>query len=347
MSILGRIYSLIRPVLFLLPPEFSHWLTLSTLNLLFHLKLLPILLPSAAKVPIEAMGLHFPNPVGLAAGFDKNARYINSLSSIGFGFIEVGGVTWKPQPGNPRPRLFRLLPEQSLINRMGLNNDGVRIVARRLKKLRKNGYQGIVGVNIGRGKDTPPEQAIQEFVDCLREVYLYADYVSINVSSPNTPGLYQMQFSETLSQLACALLSEREKLQKITHKRVAVAFKLSPDLASEALGEAVRLLSQVQVDGIILTNTTIHRPGKSGIHGKEGGLSGALLAPRARESLSNASRHSGRLALVACGGIYDEREAVDRLKKGAALIQIYSGVIYRGPDFVHRIIERWKGIKKS
>ncbi|MGC1457046.1 MAG: dihydroorotate dehydrogenase (quinone), partial [Steroidobacteraceae bacterium] len=273
-------YALARSLLFALDAEQAHQLTLATLRLSHRLGLLKLLAPAAPAAPVELMGLTFANRIGLAAGFDKNATCVDAMGALGFGFVEVGTLTPKGQPGNPRPRVFRLPKARAVINRMGFPNEGAQAAAQRLRLRR---YTGVCGVNIGKNAATPPEQATGDYVAALQTVYEFADYVTINVSSPNTPGLRQLQEGEQLRPLLQALLEAREQLAQRVGWRVPLVVKLSPDLAGDELAATAQVIRDLQLDGVIATNTTVDRAAVAGLPHAErpGGLSGAPLRERA------------------------------------------------------------------
>jgi dihydroorotate dehydrogenase len=285
------------------------------------------------------MGLQFPNRVGLAAGFDKNARDIDSLGRLGFGFIEVGTLTPRPQPGNPRPNLFRLPADEALINRLGFNNEGATAAARRLEARR---YRGICGVNIGKNFDTPLEDSVKDYADCLRTVYGVADYVTINVSSPNTPGLRGLQGPAALRPLLLELANLREQLQPVHAKRVPLLVKLSPDLSSLEVAGIARELAGLPVDGIVATNTTVSRPAslKSVQAAEAGGLSGRPLHSRSVSVVRALRAELGAsFPIVGVGGIVSAEHGVETRAAGADLLQLYTGLIYRGPALIGELLE--------
>jgi dihydroorotate dehydrogenase len=288
---------------------------------------------------VELLGLHFPNRVGLAAGFDKNAHDIDSLGRLGFGFIEVGTVTPRPQPGNPRPNLFRLAADEALINRLGFNNEGATAVARRLETRR---YTGICGVNIGKNFDTPLEDSVKDYASCLRTVYGVADYVTINVSSPNTPGLRGLQDPDALRPLLLELANLREQLQPVHGKRVPLLVKLSPDLSDEQVAAVARELLELPVDGIVATNTTVTRPASltSPQAAETGGLSGRPLHSRSVAVLRALRRAMGpSFPIIGVGGIVSPELGRATRDAGADLLQIYTGLIYRGPALLPELLE--------
>jgi dihydroorotate dehydrogenase len=286
------------------------------------------------------MGLRFPNRVGLAAGFDKNARDIDSVGRLGFGFIEVGTVTPRPQPGNPRPNLFRLVPDEALINRLGFNNEGAAAAVRRLQARR---YAGICGVNIGKNFDTPLEDSVKDYVSCLRTVYGAADYVTINVSSPNTPGLRGLQAPDALRPLLLELANLREQLIPVHGKRVPLLVKLSPDLSDERLLDVARELRELPVDAIVATNTTTERPTtlQSAAATESGGLSGRPLHARSVVVVRALRAALGRdFPIIGVGGIVSPEKGIATREAGADLLQLYTGLIYRGPALVRELLDR-------
>lgn len=329
-------YSLLRPLLFGLPPEAAHDLTLSVLR-----HGLGSFLPRVPERPVELMGLRFANPVGLAAGLDKNGDCVAGLARLGFGFIEVGTVTPRPQPGNPRPRLFRLPAAEALINRMGFNNKGVDYLVRAVER---SGYQGVLGINIGKNADTPVEKAVDDYLHCLDRVHGPASYVVVNVSSPNTPGLRGLQHGDALDGLLGALRERQSRLDQAAGRRVPLLIKIAPDNSADELAAMARAFLAHEMDGVIVSNTTLERPGVENLpHGREqGGLSGAPLRPLAERALTAmASELKGRLPLIGVGGILSPEEAVARHEQGADLVQLYSGLIYRGPGLVRQVVQAW------
>jgi dihydroorotate dehydrogenase len=287
---------------------------------------------------VTLLGLRFPNRVGLAAGFDKNAYDVDSMGRLGFGFIEVGTVTPRPQPGNPRPNLFRLIPDEALVNRLGFNNEGAAAAAQRLESRR---YAGICGVNIGKNFDTPLEKSAQDYTSCLRTVYGVADYVTINVSSPNTPGLRGLQDPGALRPLLLELANLREQLQPIHSKRVPLLVKLSPDLTDEQVLSIGRELREMPVDGVVATNTTISRPQglKSAAASETGGLSGRPLHSRSVTVLRSLRAAVGPdFPIIGVGGILSAEKAAETRGAGADLLQLYTGLIYRGPALIREVL---------
>ncbi len=326
------LYSLARPLLFALDPETAHnaALRFSGLAGLFAAR------PPAC--PVRAMGIEFPNPVGLAAGLDKHAEHVDSLAVLGFGFLELGGVTPRPQPGNPRPRLFRIPEARAIINRYGLNSVGVDAFVENLRKVKT---KQIVGVNIGKNKDTPNENAADDYEICLEKLYRHVDYVTLNISSPNTAGLRDLQSAEVLSDLIRKVKTKREQLRDKHGRDVALTLKIAPDLDEEAVVEIAAVARREKIDGIVATNTTVARDAVARFaHGNEqGGLSGAPLRENSTRVLRILSRElKGEIPLIGVGGIFSGADAVEKLDAGASLVQLYSGLIYRGPDLVEECV---------
>jgi dihydroorotate dehydrogenase len=330
------LYALARPLLFALDPETAHALTLELADAPLRLGLLRVARVPGA--PVRAMGLIFPNPVGLAAGLDKNAAHVDALARLGFGFLEVGTVTPRPQPGNPRPRLFRLPAAQALINRMGFNNVGLDVF---LENLARASWRGVLGINIGKNFDTPLDKAGDDYATCLERVYARASYVTINVSSPNTQGLRALQGKDELDALLARLAALRQRLADRHGRHVPLALKVAPELEPaqvQAIADAVR---RHGIDAVIATNTSVAREGVEGLaHANEaGGLSGAPIRARATATLAAlAAALKGESALIGVGGILRGEHAVEKLAAGATLVQLYTGLIYRGPDLVSECI---------
>lgn len=327
-------YPLLRQALFQLEPETAHDVALRALRLTGPAL---ALFPPKGK-PRQVMGLSFPNPVGLAAGLDKNAEFVDGLGALGFGFIEVGTVTPRPQPGNPRPRLFRLPEAHALINRMGFNNGGVVALCERVRQRR---YRGILGINIGKNRDTAVADAANDYVKALEQVYPLADYVSVNVSSPNTPGLRDLQLADALARLLESLAEARLRLVREQGRYVPMVVKLAPDLAPEDLAASVATLLRFELDGVIATNTTAGRPGVTGLaHADEaGGLSGNPLKSLSLAVLQQlVELLAGKLPVISVGGIDSLDDARERLALGASLVQVYTGLIYQGPRLVRELV---------
>ncbi len=331
------LYELVRPLLFQLNPETAHRVAFTALNTAYHLGLTPLLSGQVPQSPRRVMGLEFPNPVGLAAGLDKNGDYIDALANLGFGFIEVGTVTPQPQPGNPAPRLFRLPQAKALINRMGFNNKGIDYL---LKRVRRAQFRGVLGINIGKNFDTPLERAVDDYLIGLRKAYPHAGYIVVNISSPNTPGLRTLQYGEALEQLLGALRAEQLRLKQEHGKYVPVAVKVAPDLDPEEIRTIADAVRTCEIDAVIATNTTVSRAGVEGLpHAAEaGGLSGAPLLARSTEVLRQLRQYVGKdMPLIAAGGIMSGADARMKIEAGADLVQIYTGFIYRGPALIREI----------
>jgi dihydroorotate dehydrogenase len=332
------IYSLVRPLLFALEAETAHHFTLDALRVLAGLGLAP----SSGAAPLSCarrvIGLDFPNPVGLAAGLDKNGDYIDALARLGFGFIEIGTVTPRPQPGNPRPRLFRLPAARAVINRLGFNSAGVDRLVENVKRAR---YRGVLGINIGKNADTPIGRAADDYVACLRKVYPLASYVTVNISSPNTRDLRQLQQDTELDGLLGTLKAEQRRLADAHGKRVPLAVKIAPDLDAGEIAAIAGLLRRHRVEAVIASNTTTARDGVIGMaHADEtGGLSGAPVTERSTrvvQELSNALQ--GELPVIGVGGIMSGADARGKIAAGASLVQLYTGLVYRGPALVRECI---------
>lgn len=335
------LFSLSRALLFRLSPEKAHHLALKSAALAHKLGLIRLLLPPAPGTPVTAMGLTFPNAVGLAAGLDKNGQYIDALGALGFGFLEIGTVTPRPQPGNPEPRLFRLPEHEAIINRMGFNNEGLEAL---VANVRASGYQrrgGILGINVGKNRDTPVDKAAEDYVACIRGVYEVADYITINVSSPNTPGLRDLQLGDSLNPLLSRIRATRDELHRITGRYVPVAVKIAPDMDDAALEQLAGALLEHGLDGVIATNTTLSREAVAGhpLEGEQGGLSGRPLSRRSSEVVATLNRVlKGRLPIIGVGGITDEASAAAKIQAGASLVQLYSGLIYQGPGLIRKAV---------
>jgi dihydroorotate dehydrogenase len=331
-------YSLVRPLLFALEAETAHRFTLGAFRTLARLGLGPSRGPAPASCARSMMGISFPNPVGLAAGLDKNGEYIDALARLGFGFIEVGTVTPRPQPGNPRPRMFRLPAARAVINRLGFNNDGV---DRLVENVRSAQYRGVLGVNIGKNADTPLERAADDYLTCLRKVYPVASYVTVNISSPNTRDLRQLQRGAELDELLAALTAERRALAAAHGKRVPLAVKVAPDLDAAQIAAIAAQLRKHAIDAVIATNTTVARDGVAGLpHAQEaGGLSGAPLTGRTTAVIREfAQALDGAMPVIGVGGIMSGADARTKIAVGASLVQLYTGLIYRGPELVGECI---------
>ena len=330
-------YRLIRPLLFLLPAEFAHHMVLTLLTWAYRLKLLKPYHQSFSK-PIHVMGLNFPNRLGLAAGFDRDAKYIDGLSALGFGFIEIGTVTVKPQEGKPKPRLFRLIKQESLINRMGFPSKGVDYVVQKLKKTK---YKGILGISIGKNKDIPNDKALDDYLILFQRLWRYASYIAINISSPNTEKLRDLQEVDYLKPLLMALKREQKNIAYTYQRYVPLVVKISPDLTSKKINQIADLLLELKIDGVIATNTTISREGvvREKYAREHGGLSGRPLLQKSTLALQILhARCKGKIPIIGCGGIMDHSSAHEKLKHGASLLQVYTGFIYHGPRWVQELM---------
>ncbi|HEY8157968.1 MAG TPA: quinone-dependent dihydroorotate dehydrogenase [Methylobacter sp.] len=335
-----NLYPLLRPLLFSLAPETAHEVTLKLLNVAYVSGLSKLVYPEIDPKPVKVMGLDFKNPVGLAAGLDKNGDYINALAALGFGFVEIGTVTPRPQPGNPKPRLFRLPEHQAIINRMGFNNLGIDHL---LAQVKQSAYSGILGINIGKNFDTPIENAADDYLIGLRKAYTLASYITINISSPNTKNLRQLQQGDEIKALISTLKEEQLKLQQEHGKYAPLVLKIAPDLTDEEISHIAKLLLAFEIDGVIATNTTIARNMIAGhpLANEAGGLSGAPVKEKSTLVVQGlAAELNGKIPVIAAGGILSAEDAQEKLEAGASLVQIYSGLIYRGPQLIEDIVKR-------
>jgi len=329
-------YKFIRFFLFLFNPELSHHISMKALKLACFFGLIK---NNIEPNPTNIMGLTFPNKVGLAAGLDKNAEYIIPLSKLGFGFIEVGTVTPRSQPGNPKPRSYRLVQHEGIINRFGFNNVGI---DQFIKNIKKSNFKGILGVNIGKNFDTPINKAVEDYLICFRKAYPYADYISINISSPNTKNLRTLQDNKNLEILLKTISHEKKLLTKKFKKRVPYVIKISPDNSNKELDSIVKLLFKYKVDGVIATNTTIDKKTvvSSKFSKEDGGLSGAPLNKKSSRTILYLNKIlKGKIPIIGVGGIMKGQDGVEKIKNGASLIQIYSGLIYKGPRLIDELCE--------
>jgi len=327
-------YDILRPLLFKLDAETAHRATLYALGVAQRSNFAHWIAKPPADLPTKVFGITFPNPVGLAAGLDKNAEHLDALDALGFGFIEVGTVTPKPQSGNDRPRLFRLPRHEAIINRMGFNNAGVDALVRNVQQ---SSYHGVLGINIGKNKDTPNEKAVSDYLLCLTRVYEHASYVTVNISSPNTQGLRDLQEEAALRRFISVLREAQERLGSQHGRRKPMLLKIAPDLGEAELDAIAEVLLHTGIDGVICSNTTIdHAAVADDPHGNEvGGLSGKPLFDRSTAVLAGMRRRlQGRVPLIGVGGILDGSDAAEKLEMGASLVQLYSGLIYRGPPLV-------------
>ena len=335
------LYSLARPLLFSLEPETAHRVTLGLAEISARFQ------SKRFSAPVRVMGIDFPNPLGAAAGLDKDAEHVDALVALGFGFVELGGVTPRPQPGNPRPRLFRLAKAQAIINRYGLNSIGVEAFAENLRRART---RAVIGVNIAKNRDTPNEQAAADYERCIEVLYPHVHYLSINVSSPNTKGMRELQSAEFLAGLLEKLNRRREDLREKHGRDVALVLKISPDIEDSAIRDIADVARRERVDGIIATNTTVSRDGVGGLrHGaEEGGLSGAPLRNRATEVLRRfAAQLKGEVALIGGGGVMSGADAREKFDTGASLVQIYSGLVFRGPRLIAECVGSYEARKSG
>lgn len=332
-------YPLARYFLFKLDPEVAHELSIKQLSLLGGTPLDIFFRQKVPSRPVTVMGLTFDNPVGLAAGLDKDGEAIDAFGAMGFGFIEVGTVTPRPQPGNDKPRLFRVIPAQGIINRMGFNNKGVDNL---IENVKKSKYKGILGINIGKNKDTPIENGKDDYLICMDKVYAHAGYIAVNISSPNTPGLRQLQFGDALDELLMVLKQRQAELATKHNKYVPLAVKIAPDLSHDEIAQVADSLVRNKIDGVIATNTTLDRDMIFDMpHASEtGGLSGKPLQAKSTEFIRELAKHlKGAVPIIGVGGIDSALAAREKMEAGAQLVQVYSGFIYKGPELVSEIVK--------
>jgi dihydroorotate dehydrogenase len=337
MSVFSALYPTLKPLLFRLEPELAHTLTVRMLILAHKCGLISA--PAHRTSSVNCLGLTFPNVLGLAAGMDKSASAVDAWGALGFGFVEVGTLTPRPQPGNPKPRLFRLPEHSALINRMGFNNVGIQAAVKRLER-RKT--RSIVGVNIGKNFDTPLESATADYVICLRAAYHTADYIAVNISSPNTKGLRDLQAEETIRQLVSTLQQEQVTLTQQQGRRVPIVIKIAPDLEELHIQALARVFNELGVDGIIATNTTISRTAVAShrLAKETGGLSGAPVTQRSTEVIRMFRELlAPQIPIIGVGGIMAAADAQTKLQAGASLVQIYSGLIYAGPGLIENVLQ--------
>ena len=331
-------YPAIRKVLFQFDAETIHEMTIKGLKSTGKSPLNILYKQSVQDKPVKVMGINFPNPVGLAAGLDKNGECINAFAAMGFGFVEVGTVTPLPQPGNEKPRIFRLPEANAVINRMGFNNKGVDFL---VSQVQAANFKGVLGINIGKNKDTPDENAKDDYILCMRKVYDFATYITVNISSPNTPGLRSLQYGEALNELLSALKIEQNLLAEQYGKYVPIAVKIAPDLNEEEVFSIAKSLIDNNIDGVIATNTTLSREGVEGLeHGEEqGGLSGQPVKDKSTQVIKLLSQAlDNALPIIGVGGIASSDDANEKLNAGASLVQVYTGFIYQGPELVKDIV---------
>lgn len=337
------LYRTIRSFLFRLNAEPAHELTLAMLRMAECTRTLG---PFAGKIPedpVELFGLKFPNRVGLAAGMDKEANTIDAFGRLGFGFVEVGTLTPRPQPGNPKPRSFRLIPQHAIINRMGFNNHGIEEGVENVKKSKR--FKGIVGVNIGKNKDTPNEEAAHDYLACLRAAWPVADYIAVNFSSPNTPGLRELQQADAAARLLASLKVEQNNLKEEFGNYVPILMKVAPDVTDSQIKELSRVFLDEGLDGLIATNTTLSREGVESHRWSEqaGGLSGAPLTEKSTKIIKAFSAElGGNIPIIGVGGIMNGQDAVEKIKAGASLVQLYTGFIYNGPSLITDCVNEMK-----
>ena len=331
------IYPLLRKLFFSLDPETAHGLGMSGIEFMHRAGIACLLARAPAARPVSLMGLNFPNPVGLAAGLDKNGEHVDALASLGFGFIEIGTVTPRPQPGNPKPRMFRIPEKQAIINRMGFNNEGVDKLLANIADAQFARRGGILGINIGKNFDTPIDKAAGDYLICLERVYGAASYVTVNISSPNTKNLRELQKDDALAALLASLKAEQTRLADKHGKYVPLVLKIAPDLEDAQVRSIADLLRQHRMDGVIATNTTLSRAGVEGLPNaaEAGGLSGAPVFERSTAVLRQlAAALAGELPVIGVGGIMSGADAAAKIQAGAQLVQLYTGFIYRGPELV-------------
>ena len=331
-------YPLIQKLLFTQDAEWSHDFTINWLKRTQNSLLNCVYKQNLTDKPVKAFGLTFKNPVGLAAGLDKNGECIDGFAAMGFGFIEIGTVTPKAQLGNPKPRMFRLPKGQAIINRMGFNNKGVDNLIENVKRAK---YTGILGINIGKNKDTPDDQALNDYLICLRKVYNYASYITVNISSPNTPGLRNLQHGNALDELLIGLKIEQKLLEKQYAKYIPILVKIAPDLTDQEIVDMSNSLINAGIDGVIATNTTLDRTEVLGQQYAEemGGLSGAVLTAKSQAVTEKlVTQIAGRIEVIGVGGIHSAQSAKARIEAGSVLIQLYSSLIYQGPKVIKEIV---------
>ena len=330
-------YALLKPLLFQFDAENAHDLTLKSLKYAEKSGLLKLYPKAPLCQPRQVMGITFPNAIGLAAGLDKNGAVIDGMAALGFGFIEIGTVTPRPQPGNPKPRLFRVPEAQGIVNRFGFNNLGVDNL---IENVKAANYKGVLGINIGKNFDTPNENAVDDYLICMQKVYAYASYITVNISSPNTKNLRALQEKAALSDLLATLKQEQLKLAQTYGRYIPIALKIAPDLEHEQVNEIADLLIAHKIDGVIATNTTLARDMVQGLSNanETGGLSGAPVKDRSTLVIQQLSqRLQGAVPIIGVGGILTGADAIEKIAAGASLVQVYSGLIYKGPKLVHDI----------
>ena len=335
-----NIYPLLRSVLFMFDPERAHSISMALLEFAYRLKLTRLIFGKRKYAPVKVLGLEFPNAVGLAAGMDKNGDHIDALATCGFGFVEVGTVTPRAQPGNPKPRLFRLVKDEAIINRMGFNNEGVEYLVKKVKASKRD---CIIGINIGKNRDTSLEHAVDDYVNAFEQVYPYADYVAVNISSPNTPGLRDLQHGEELNRLLLTLKQRQQQLKDEYGSYKPLLVKIAPDLSDSEIMQLANTLLDHKVDGVIATNTSNQRPElkSSALASEQGGLSGRPIQPQSDHVLTVLiDELNGEIPVIAVGGIMSAADAQRKIQAGAALVQVYTGFIYSGPRLISDIADK-------
>ena len=334
-----NLYTLLRKILFLFDPERAHALSLVSLNVLSKTGLIRLFAEKRIDLPVTVMGIEFSNPVGLAAGLDKNGDYIDALADCGFGFVEIGTVTPEPQPGNPRPRLFRLVEDRAIINRMGFNNKGVDHLISQVKKCRR---KCVIGINIGKNKNTPLDKAVDDYRHAFIQSYPHADYVTVNISSPNTPGLRELQHGKELDNLLRILKREQKILHSESERYVPLVVKIAPDLEDAEVAALSATFIKHDIDGVIATNTTNDKSGliDNVLFGETGGLSGQPLTKKSDHILRTFSeRLNKKIPIIAAGGIMSPDDAKRKIELGASLVQVYTGFIYSGPSLISACVK--------
>ncbi len=334
-------YQLARKFLFMLDPELAHEFSMGMMGAMNSVSAMNALSANPVSNPVELMGLTFDNPVGLAAGLDKNGDHFNALGKLGFGHVEIGTITPRPQPGNPKPRLFRVPQANAIINRMGFNNLGVKHMVKRLEQRQ---FDGVLGVNIGKNFDTPVENALDDYLICMDAVYSHADYITVNISSPNTPGLRSLQFGESLKNLIAGLKDRQQTLAGTHGREVPLAVKIAPDMSIEEVEQIAEVFLAHELDAVIATNTTIdHSATESYPNGSEqGGVSGAPAFTQSTKVLAAMNKQlEGKIPLIGVGGIMSAQDALQKKEAGASLVQVYTGFIYQGPELIADISKAW------
>jgi dihydroorotate dehydrogenase len=335
-----NIYPLLRVVLFMFDPERAHAISMAMLELAYRMKLSRLLFGKRKYAPVKVLGLEFPNAVGLAAGLDKNGDHLDALAACGFGFVEIGTVTPKPQPGNTKPRLFRLVKDEAIINRMGFNNKGVEYLVSKVKTSKRD---CIIGINIGKNRDTPLEHAVDDYVIAFEQVYPHADYVTVNISSPNTPGLRDLQHGEELNRLLQTLKQRQRELSEEYDGYKPLLVKIAPDLSDEEIKQLATTLLENEIDGVIATNTSNQRPNlkSTALASEQGGLSGRPIQLQSDHVLAVlVDELDGKMPVIAVGGIMSSADAQRKIQAGASLVQLYTGFIYSGPRLISDISDK-------